>query len=386
VTVTIIGAGVVGLSIAYELVSRGASVRIVDARGIGMGATKASAGILAPHIEGHSDTLLRLGICGLAQYDAFVARVGADAGQAVEYRRSGTLQVALKEADARPLSVVAQRLTAAGTEHALLDASGARALEPALGEVVAALRIPHHGYVGVSSLMVALTGALRRRGVTVAEEHIERLDAIDTDAVVVATGSWSGELRIDAPAASGVHPPADVASGVHPPADVASGVHAAADVASGFSRKIPVRPVRGQLLHLRLPRPVISQVVWGERCYLVPWSDGSVLVGATSEEVGFDERSTAAGVHGLLEHAMELVPGLASASFEEVRVGLRPATSDELPIVGASSTMRRVFYATGHYRNGVLLAPLTALAVADLILEGRERSEFAAARPARFGL
>jgi glycine/D-amino acid oxidase-like deaminating enzyme len=144
--------------------------------------------------------------------------------------------------------------------------------------------------------------------------------------------------------------------------------------------------VRGQLLHLRLPRPVISQVVWGERCYLVPWSDGSVLVGATSEEVGFDERSTAAGVHGLLEHAMELVPGLASASFEEVRVGLRPATSDELPIVGASSTMRRVFYATGHYRNGVLLAPLTALAVADLILEGRERSEFAAARPARFGL
>jgi glycine oxidase len=396
VTVTIIGAGVVGLSIAYELVSRGASVRIVDARGIGMGATKASAGILAPHIEGHSDTLLRLGICGLAQYDAFVARVGADAGQAVEYRRSGTLQVALKEADAQPLSVVAQRLTAAGTEHALLDAGGARALEPALGEVVAALRIPHHGYVGVSSLMVALTGALRRRGVTVAEEHIERLDAIDTDAVVVATGSWSGELRIDAPAASGVHPPADVASGVHAAADVASGVHAAADVASGvhaaadvasgFSRKIPVRPVRGQLLHLRLPRPVISQVVWGERCYLVPWSDGSVLVGATSEEVGFDERSTAAGVHGLLEHAMELVPGLASASFEEVRVGLRPATSDELPIVGASSTMRRVFYATGHYRNGVLLAPLTALAVADLILEGRERSEFAAARPARFGL
>jgi glycine/D-amino acid oxidase-like deaminating enzyme len=172
---------------------------------------------------------------------------------------------------------------------------------------------------------------------------------VEGDAVVIAAGSWS------------------------------------ADMALGGAR-VPVRPIRGQLLQLRLARPAISRVVWGERCYVVPWLDGSLLVGATVEDVGFDERPTAAGVRVLLDAATELVPEVAAAAFEEVRVGLRPATSDELPVIGASSTMRRVFYATGHYRNGVLLAPLTALAIADLVLEGRERPEVAAARPDRFGL
>ena len=105
----------------------------------------------------------------------------------------------------------------------------------------------------------------------------------------------------------------------------------------------------------------MSYVIWGTRGYLVPWRDGSVLVGATSEDVGFDERSTASGVQGLLESAGELVPATRLARFEEVRVGLRPLTADELPVIGASSTMPGVYYATGHYRNGVLLAPLTAL-------------------------
>jgi glycine oxidase len=130
----------------------------------------------------------------------------------------------------------------------------------------------------------------------------------------------------------------------------------------------------------------MSHVIWGTRGYLVPWRDGSVLVGATSEDVGFDERSTASGVQGLLESAGELVPATRLARFEEVRVGLRPLTADELPVIGASSTMPGVYYATGHYRNGVLLAPLTALIVADLLLDGRERPEHAAVRPDRFGL
>ena len=119
---------------------------------------------------------------------------------------------------------------------------------------------------------------------------------------------------------------------------------------------------------------------------MVPWEDGSVLVGATSEEVGFDERATAAAVRTLLDASTRLVPELATAFFEEVRIGLPPATPDELPVMGASSTMPGVFYATGHFRNGVLLAPLTALAIADLVLEGRERPELALVRPDRFGL
>ena len=146
-----------------------------------------------------------------------------------------------------------------------------------------------------------------------------------------------------------------------------------------------MRPIRGQLLQLQCDRTLLATLVWGGDCYLVPWTDDSVLVGATVEDVGFDESATVAGVSDLLNAARRLVPATADARFHEVRVGLRPATRDELPIVGRSSTMPQVVLATGHYRNGVLLAPLTAELVADLILENREPAELAATRPDRFG-
>jgi glycine oxidase len=369
VHVTVIGAGIIGLSIAHELASRGASVCVIDTRGVGLGATRASAGILAPYIEGHSDALRKLGLCSLAGYDAFVARVSADSGQPIEYRRAGTLQVARNAVEAQSLAGSANRLAEASVPHALLDAGPARAVEPALGDVTVALHIPEHGYVVVGALISALVTALAERGVTVTAGRVERIEDVEGDAVVIAAGSWSSQLEAAAPGGS------DVA---------VSGV--SETVASGAGLEIPVRPIRGQILHLRLPRPLLSHVIWGERCYLVPWLDGSVLVGATVEDVGFDERSTAAGIRSLLDGGIELLPELAMASLEGVRVGLRPVTTDELPVIGASSTMRRVFYATGHYRNGILLAPLTALAVADLVLDGREREELAPASPARFGL
>jgi glycine oxidase len=132
---------------------------------------------------------------------------------------------------------------------------------------------------------------------------------------------------------------------------------------------VPVRPVRGQLVQLESPAPLLRHVIWGPDCYLVPWADGTLLVGATSEDAGFDERATAAGVRDLLEAVCELVPHAWQAGFTGVRVGLRPATPDELPIVGASARLPGLVYATGHYRNGILLAPLTARLVAALILE-----------------
>ena len=349
--ITVIGAGVVGLAIAHELASRGAGVRIVDARGPGQGATWASAGILAPHIESHSDALLELSVGSLREYDSFIDRVTVDSDQLIEYQRNGSLQVALNAEEAARLSSAAARLAAAHVQHELLDAGAARQLEPALGDIVSALHVPEHGYVGVRSLVSALVEALAERDVTVAESQVQDLqaEADAADAVIVSAGSWSQDLAV-------------------------------------LGKGVPVRPIRGQILHLRLPRPPASRVIWGERCYLVPWEDGSVLVGATSEDVGFDERATVAGVRTLLERGSELLPELTAAFFDEVRVGLRPATPDELPVIGASSTMRGVFYATGHYRNGVLLAPLTALAVADLVLEGRARPELASVGPDRFGL
>jgi glycine oxidase len=351
VRITIIGAGIVGLSIAYELASRGATVRILDARGPGQGATWASAGILAPHIEAHSEPMLRLCAASLNEYDSFLDRLTVDSDQLIEYQRTGTLQLALDDEQSRRLSQAAARLAAAGVDHELLDAAGARRVEPALGDIVSALHVPTHGYVGVRSMVSALVEALAEREVTLAEAQVQDVpgEVAAADAVVVAAGSWSQDLSVP-------------------------------------GKTVPVRPIRGQILHLRLPRPPASRVIWGERCYLVPWEDGSVLVGATSEDVGFDERATTAGVRTLLDRSIELLPELHAAFFDEVRVGLRPATPDELPIIGASSTMRGVFYATGHYRNGVLLSPITALAVADLVLEGRERPELADVRPNRFGL
>jgi glycine oxidase len=363
VHVIVVGAGVVGCAAAYELASRGAEVHLLDARGSGQGATRASAGILAPYIEGHSTALLQLGICSLDQYDAFVARVAADARRPIEYRRTGTLQVVRTADAAAELSRQGRAVTDAGTSAEVLDGREARRLEPALAEdVCAALRVPAHGYVRVPSLMEALVEAAKSRGVRFSPARVQRIGrtrdsarvettegTIAGDAVVLAAGSWSGGIPMDAPAA-------------------------------------PVRPVRGQLVQVRLPQPPLSHVVWGPGCYLVPWEDGNVLVGATVEEVGFDEGVTVDGVRRLLDSGERLVPALGGASFDGARAGLRPATADELPIIGASTTMRGVFYATGHYRNGVLLAPLTAALVADLVLSGRERPELNLVRPDRFGL
>jgi glycine oxidase len=360
VNVIVIGAGIVGCAIAHELASRGAAVQLLDMRAPGQGATQASAGVLCPHIEGHAAALLQLGVRSLGLYDSFVARACADSRRSVEYRRSGTLEIALREEEAERLRSFAALHRTGGVQHRYLSASDARALEPGLPEtVVGALHVPEHGYVAVAALTDALTVSAARivPGVTARQirangrvDVTTTSDRFEADAVVLAAGSWSGTVAIDpAPAA-------------------------------------PVKPIRGQLLHLALERPPATRVLWGANCYLVPWEDGSVLVGATAEDVGFDERSTDAGVQGLMAAARELLPAVSTARLEAVRVGLRPATSDELPIIGASNHVRGVYYATGHFRNGVLLAPLTAAAMADLVLEGREWPELSVTRPARFGL
>jgi glycine oxidase len=147
-----------------------------------------------------------------------------------------------------------------------------------------------------------------------------------------------------------------------------------------------VTPIRGQLLHLKWPASqMLGHVLWAPDCYLVPWPDGRVLVGATVEDVGFDERTTAAGVRQLVDAACALVPELCQASFAEARVGLRPASGDALPIVGRSVSIPNVIYATGHFRNGVLLAPLTAALVADVVFDRPRDRALDLLAPSRFG-
>lgn len=336
------GAGIIGCSIAHELAGRGARVRIVDPRPAGEGATQASAGTLAPFIEGHSDVQRALGARSLALFDEYVQRVMRDGGGSFEYARVGTLQVAHAASEEAELAQQARQLTEAGVEHQLLTGTEAARLEPGLAPVRTALLIAGHGVVGVQGLTHALERAIVKHGGEWSSTRIDPTTAArDADAVVVATGAWAGE---------------------------------------------PVRPIRGQLVQLRLDAPPVQRVIWGRSCYAAPWSDGSLLVGATVEDVGFDESSTPDAVRSLSVAAAALIPAARGARIAGVRVGLRPQTPDGLPLVGRSSTMPTVFYATGHYRTGILLAPLTAHLIADLVLEGREDPLLALLSPGRLGL
>jgi glycine oxidase len=342
----VIGGGIIGCAVACELARRGTRVRLIEGRSVGAGATQASAGILAPYIEGHDHgALFDLTLRSLALYDDFVSAAAGDSGFDVEYRRCGSLEIADDEATAEAFRNTA--LTA-GAAVEWLSMEAARHLEPSLPDTIhGALHVPTHGYVGVTSLVEALSWAALRHGAEIETgRHIRGIEGDgdglqviaddgarwSADVVVVAAGSWSGQLEPEgAPAGA-------------------------------------VRPVRGQLLRLAWTGTPIGQVIWGKDCYVVPWRDGTVLVGATVEDVGFDERTTAAGVRDLLDAVCELLPEAWRATFIEARAGLRPATPDQLPVIGRSPSVPGLVYATGHYRNGVLLAPLTAKLVADLIL------------------
>src|SRR5262245_35357594 len=366
--IVVVGAGIVGCAIAYELARRGASVEIVDRRHpVGMGATQASAGVLAPFIEAREgNPLLDLGVRSLDLFDDFIGRVSSDSGVAVSYRRTGTIDVAVDDSEMQALETTAAVLGRRGVAARLVDRSAARAEEPNLADdVIGALIIDAHGFVVASELTRALLEAARRHGAKLIENTAVRRihptrrtltvetfrGRLEADAVVLAAGSWSGTIEI-----------------------------------GGVDAHVPVRPIRGQLLQLAWKGTPLKRATWSRRCYLVPWDDGSLLVGATVEDAGFDERVTVAGVRDLLEAVCDVVPQAWSAAFREARVGLRPGTSDDLPVIGPSTRVPGLIYATGHYRNGVLLAPLTAELVADAIADNRIDPMIARVSPARFGL
>jgi len=363
--VVVIGAGVIGCAVAFELAEAGMQVRVIDARAPGAGASQASAGVLAPSVEGHGSPVLRsLGRRSLEAYPAFVERVVAASGLAVEFQRLGTLEVATSPDHRAALERSSVELAAEGVESHWLDAAVLTDREPNLGpHVIGGRQIPAHAVVHVPALTAALAAALARRGVEVASAMAASRLASDGDDVVVHTDA--GPLR----ARQVVMAVGSWAAGLVPPGGTAA----------------PVRPIRGQLLHLGAPPDTLRHVVWGADVYLVPWSDGTIFVGATSEDVGFDERATASGVAGLLDAAIALVPALAGATFVEARRGLRPASPDDLPYVGRSAVMPGLVYACGHYRNGALLAPLTAALVAGIVGGASPDPALTALAPARAG-
>jgi glycine oxidase len=347
-SVIVVGAGVIGCAVSYELARSGCRVQVLEPRAPGQGATRASAGVLCPYIEGHEETLRDLGARSLGMYDAFIDRLQADSGQEILYQRNGTFEIALTDADATRLKAQSVLLAQQQVEFKWVQAAGFDELEPHVSKrALGALLIPVHGFVGVTSLTLAAAAAAERFGARFHNETgairifslpgnrvgVQSSSATwDADRVVLAAGSWSSLITIQ------------------------------------DADPVPLKPIRGQLLQLQSRPGEVRHVLWGPNGYLVPWPDGSVLVGATVEDVGFDERHTDDAVNALRRAAAELVPSLADAPMTSVRTGLRPRGPDDLPMLGPSRAVPGLLYATAHYRNGVLLAPLTMQLIRELLL------------------
>jgi glycine oxidase len=362
--VLVLGAGIIGCAAGEALARAGASVHFVDPRGVGLGATQASAGMLTPYKEGlHNPVLEGLGLRSLWLWDVFVERLFDGSVPPGVYERCGSLDIALDEAEAGELEALAHAHAARGVSSQYLRGDSVRQLErDIVSDCVGALLTPAHGFASAPAITRALWRACERAGARVTHATVQRVEAdgagikvhttdgvLSAGTVIIAAGSWAGQIAID-------------------------GVP-----------ELPVHPVRGQLLQLFLPEPRLTHIVWGSRCYAVPWPDGTLLVGATLEEVGFDDRATTAGVRDLLDGVCELVPRAWQAAFLGVRVGLRPGTPDTLPIIGRSATLPGLVYATGHYRNGVLLAPLTAQLVAAIVSGDDSDAALGVVSPTRFG-
>ena len=363
--VIVIGAGLIGCAISHALSRNGAQVLVLDASAPGSGASQASAGVLCPHIEAVPDSpLQQLGVASLGLYEQFIARVQRDAGLDVPFVRDGTLETADSDEGAAHLAQLAAQLTAQGVACTFADGRALRELEPLVGDTQrAGLLIETHGAVRVRDLVEALRVASlafgtrfleaervsqvsTRPGVLLVRTHANRFEAPH---VIVTAGAWSIRLPVDGQPAA------------------------------------PTHPVRGQLLRLQATAAaMLRRVLWGRECYLVPWGD-EVLAGATVEDAGFDARATVAGVIQLCSAARALVPALADATFSEVRVGLRPGSPDALPMIGASHRAPGLIYATGHHRNGALLAPITADLVQRLVTDPGATIP-AAVSPSRFAL
>jgi glycine oxidase len=286
--------------------------------------------MLAPVTEAEfgQDELLKLNVESAAMWPAFAAELEQATGMHVGYHADGALVVAVDRDDAEELRREHRLQRSFGLASEWLAPSAARELEPGLAPRIAgAIDAPGEGYVDPVAVVAALARAFADAGGQIERADVSSLDEVEADQVVLAAGAWSAQL---------------------------------ADVR--------VHPVKGQLLHLQVrdgAEPPARRIIRTPRCYVVPRRDGRVIVGATSEEKGFDTSVDAGAVHQLLEAAWEVLPDVWELEFVQVIAGSRPATPDNRPLIGRVSD--RVIHATGHYRNGILLAPLTAQRVADAL-------------------
>ncbi|WP_328633718.1 glycine oxidase ThiO [Streptomyces sp. NBC_00356] len=371
--VLVVGGGIIGLVTAWRAAQRGLSVAVADPEP-GGGAAQVAAGMLAAVTELHhgEQTLLGLNLASARRYPDFATELSEATGQDLGYRACGTLAVALDADDRAHLRELHALQTKSGLESEWLSGRDCRRLEPMLAPGVrGGLRVDGDHQIDPRRLASALVTACERSGVTFHRSWTERLCVVRdrargavladgtelaADQVVLAAGSRSGQL-------------AGVPDAVLP----------------------PVRPVKGEVLRLTVPKryaPFLSRtvraVVRGSHIYLVPRVNGELVVGATSNELGWDTTVTAGGVYELLRDAHELVPGITELPLTETRAGLRPGSPDNAPLLGPTA-LPGLLLATGHYRNGVLLTPITGDAMAHALTTGELPEEARPFTPQRFG-
>lgn len=353
--VVVVGAGAIGCSIARELANRGVDVTIVERDSPGRRATWAAAGMLSPLgevLEG--GPFLEMADASLSRYAGFAQALRDETDIDIEYRTHGRLHVSLGDADDELAAIAASPL-AARFDVTRVDAEAARALEPSLSQAVTrALLIRRDHRVNNRLLAQALVasataaGAAFRKaspvaaivasGAAVTGVRLTSGEQIHAKHVVLAAGAWTAQLE-------------------------------------GLPRRLPIRPVKGQMFAVDSralpgsdPGPLLQRVLFSRACYIIPRDDGRLLAGATVEDVGFRKGATPRGIAGLMAAATALMPPIADLPLVETWDGFRPATPDHLPIIGPDPEMPGLIYATGHYRNGILLAPITAACVVALIL------------------
>jgi glycine oxidase len=353
--IVVIGAGVIGLSVAWRLAQRAAAVTVFDKGAAGAGASHAAAGMLATCAEAEpgEEALVALGRASQARWPEFASELEDWTDLPVDLRSEGTLIVALTADDQARLRHSLEFQKSLGLPVEWISSAEARRREPHLAPGIAgAVLSPEDHQVDNRKLAAALRVAAERAGVTIREHcAVERIltsggratgvalvdgTQVAADAVVLAAGAWSRRIE-----------------GL--PADA----------------RPPVRPVKGQMLALRMDpaAPLLTHVLWAPGAYLTPRRDGRLIVGATVEEKGFDESLTAGGVLALLHATWRALPAVEELPIEEMWVGHRPGSRDDAPILGAAP-VEGLVYATGHHRNGILLTPITADAIARLVLDG----------------
>ena len=368
--VLIIGGGIIGLSIAWRLIGIGKKVVVVDKRNLGKEASWAAAGMLSGRLDLKPSEKQLLPIFEKSHnaWPEFAEELENKSGKRIGYRKEGTLMIACDINEEQKLKNNYNFLKNNNIHVSWLSGNKIREKEPYVSNnVLSGFFSPEDHHVNNRYILDALITILKKnKNNCIFKENTEvekiitdkdqvigvqtRNETIKTKEIIICSGAWTNKIK------------------------------------NIEIKEVPIRPVKGQMVCLKMPKntSLLKHILWRENVYLVPRDNSDLIIGATEEEMGFDKSLTAGGIYNLLKIAREVLPAIENLSIVESWAGLRPATRDEAPIIGPSKKIKGLIYATGHHRNGILLAPLTSNVIKNYYLNGKIENDFNNLRPGRF--